>query len=139
MFLEMGHALGYAVRRTWSRELPTDGVWLTPAEDGLFGGLPVAALEVIVTEGPKSARGSVQTLAAVSPALGIVCLQDEEIRRGLILAGSAPEVVEQRLLRQRDQIAEQIRCCPHRIELWSFGQIRRRYQLITGRRSLLTA
>jgi hypothetical protein len=139
MFLAMGHALGYQARRTWSAELPTDGVWLSPAGGGPFGGLPVVALEVIVTEGPKTVKGSIQTLAAVSPALGLVCLQEEEIRRGLIRRGIGPQEVERRLARQQDQIGEQLRRCPHRIELWSFGQLRRRYRLITGRRSLLTA
>src|SRR5262245_37969586 len=132
MFLAMGRALGYQVRRTWSPELPTDGVWLSPAESGGFGGLPVVALEVIVTEGPKTVKGSIQTLATVSPALGVVCVQDEEIRRGLIRAGASPEDVERRLRRQHEHIETQLARSLHRIELWSFGQLRRRFRLITG-------
>jgi hypothetical protein len=139
MFLAMGRALGYQTRRTWSAELPTDGVWVSPLASAPAGGLPIVALEVIVTEGPKTAKGSIQTLAAVSPALGIVCLQDEEIRRGLIRAGVIPQEAERRLLRQHDLIEEQFRRCTQRIELWSFGNLRRRYQVITGRQSLLTA
>jgi hypothetical protein len=99
---------------------------------------PIAALNVMVTEAAKTTKGSIETLAALSPALGIVCLQDEEIRRGLIRAGMTPEQAGWRLLRQHDRI-EQFTRRVQRIELWSFGTLRRRHKIITGRRSLLTA
>jgi hypothetical protein len=132
MFEEIGRGLGYEVRRTWSRNLPTDGVWLGVL-DGPLGDLPMVAIEVVVSEGLKSVRGSLHTLTAVSPALGILCLQDEEIRRGLIRAGLPSVHAARRLERQRGEIEQEAERWPQRIEVWGFSKLRRLYQLTTGR------
>jgi hypothetical protein len=46
---------------------------------------------VAVTESGKALRGSTATLEIVSPTLGILRIQDQEIGRGLIRAGATPE------------------------------------------------
>jgi len=53
--------LGYRCRRTWTREHPTDGVWLLDTPHLALDQLPVAALEVVVTETGKALRGSIST------------------------------------------------------------------------------
>src|SRR6266508_597833 len=84
MFQQLERRLGYRCRRTWTQAHPTDGVWLLYTFHLGHDVLPVAALEVAVTETGKPLRGSTATLDIVSPALGILRIQDQEIRRGLI-------------------------------------------------------
>jgi hypothetical protein len=132
MFHHMGRVLEYTVSKTWTRDLPTDGVWLSgPGHIGI-GRLPVVALEVVVTESPKQVRGSIATLTAVSPALGILLLQEEEIRRGLIRKGVEAVEIERRLARQQSQVEDQINRSQQRLELWSYARLRRRYEVVTG-------
>jgi len=80
LFERLGQQLGYRARRSWTRQYPTDGVWLLDASHVGFDELPVAALEVVVSETGKALRGSISTLEMVSPALGILLVQDQEIR-----------------------------------------------------------
>jgi hypothetical protein len=63
MFRRLDERLGYKTRLTWSRSLPTDGVWLLPTDGYLLPETPAAALEVAVSEGPKAIKGSTDTLA----------------------------------------------------------------------------
>ncbi len=139
MFEALGHKLGYPSRRRWSAALPTDGVWLAP--DGVAGweNLPVVAIEVVVSESPKVSRGSISTLCAVSPALGVIVLQDEEIRRGFAKKGMAESEIAKRLKLQREHLEGQAARTVQRIVVWDLGQLRRRYQLGTGRKSIYTA
>src|SRR5438034_223345 len=91
MFLEMGRTLEFEVRSTFSRELPTDGCWFVSTSMGGLERLPVAALEVAVSEYGKTIAGSIATLEAVSPALGILVVQTDEIARGLVRGGMHPD------------------------------------------------
>ena len=59
-FMQLGKKLGYAVRRSWSRDLPTDGVWLTDCPLSLDGQILVAA-EVLASEKGKVMLGSLAT------------------------------------------------------------------------------
>ena len=48
LFLSTGRRLGFHPKLTWTREYPTDGVWLTPERGPAVPHLPVVALEVVV-------------------------------------------------------------------------------------------
>lgn len=129
LFLELGNRLGFLTRRTFSRRHPTDGIWLASAETGL---LPVVAAEVVVSEGLKTMRGSVATLEAVSPALGVLVLQDEEIRRCLLRLGREEEQIQARIWSVSEHLHELIRSSRQRLEIWRFGQLVRRHELAGG-------
>ena len=72
--------------------MPTDGVWLLPSSGLYFSEAPAVAVEVSVSEGPKAIKGSIDTLAEVSPALGILVLNEAEIRRCTLVRGTQPDV-----------------------------------------------
>ncbi len=133
MFLEIGKALGYRTRLMWSRELPTDGVWLLPGDGYALPEVPAVALEVAVSEGPKALRGSIDTLAEISPALGILIINDAEIRRGALREGLSAEVIERRVAERVAAAHNRISRHQQRIDVWGFAQLSRRYQLATGR------
>jgi hypothetical protein len=132
LFLRLGQRLGYRSKRTWSREHPTDGVWLLDAPHLGHADLPIVALEVAVTEGAKALRGSIATLEAVSPALGVLLIQEREIRRGLIRSGVAPEVATTHLNGLLRLAAADLSRSRQRIELWTFEQLQRRARLALG-------
>jgi len=129
LFEQMGRRLGFRCQRTWTREHPTDGVWLiNPPHLGLDA-LPVAALEVVVTETGKSLRGSISTLEMVSPALGILLIQDREIRRGLIRSGTSPQAATAHIKRLLAAAAADIARSRQRLVLWTFDELERRGHL----------
>ena len=133
MFEELGKSLGYVTRRTWSRGLPTDGVWLLPGSGVVLPDAAAVAIEVAVTEGPKAIKGSIDTLAEVSPALGILLIQDAEIRRVAVRSGQRAEVIDRRLSAQLIAARDRISRSQQRIEIWTYDQLRYRYSLTTGR------
>jgi hypothetical protein len=132
MFLEIGKALGYATRLTWSQALPTDGVWLLPGDSYLLPEVPAVALEVAVSEGPKAIKGSIDTLAEVSPALGVLVINEAEIRRGALREGISVEIIERRIEGRFAAAYDRVGRHQQRIEVWTFEQLSRRYQLATG-------
>ena len=132
MFAKLGRSLGYETRLTWSQSLPTDGVWLLPTDGYVLPNTPAVALEVAVSEGPKAIKGSIDTLAEVSPALGVLLINDMEIRRGGLRKGLDPVVVESQIESKFAAAGERLIRHQQRIELWSYGQMLCRYQLATG-------
>src|SRR5689334_12840631 len=103
MFERVGRQLGYRTRRSWTRALPTDGVWVVNGHPGLSD-LPLVALEVAVSEDPKQTKGSIGTLVEVSPALGLVVVHEEEIRRSLTKKGVGADEIQRRIIRKRTQV-----------------------------------
>ncbi len=119
-FLAIGARHGYRTRRSFSQQFPSDGVWLTPPAHGaVVGGLPVAALEVVVSESPKTILGSIAVLERIAPALGVVLLHEEEITRRLIRDGRSREEVNHYLDRAQARIDLHIASSRHRIQRWS--------------------
>src|SRR5690348_13291052 len=94
MFLALGRRHGYQVRRQFTTEMPTDGVWLAGRDHGEFGGLPIAAIEVLVSEGSKTRLGSIATLEQVSPSVAIVLVHDVEMIRRIVRDGGTREQAE---------------------------------------------
>ena len=131
MFLELGHHCGFETRRTYSRGLPTDGIWIN--RDGVFGNLVVAAIEVVVSESPKTIRGSVATLETVSPSVGVILLHEDEIRRGMVRNGDDADVVHHRLRNSLEQLSDLVGSSRQRLEVWSFRQLFRHHALLTSR------
>jgi hypothetical protein len=84
-----------------------------------------------VTEGAKSIRGSVGVLEAVSPALGILILQDDDIARRLRTAGRAEEYVERSIENTKAAIEDHIKSTRQRLELWTYSQLVRSHELAT--------
>jgi hypothetical protein len=130
LFDELGNGLGYETRRSFSRAYPTDGVWLVRTGRP-YGELPFVALEVVVSEGAKSTRGSISTLELVSPALGVILIQEEEIRRGLIARGADSETVERKLAQQSERVHELAARSRQRLQIWNMEQLRRQHRLRT--------
>jgi len=121
---QMRSRLGYWVRRTWTRDHPTDGVWVLDTP----GLVPVAALEVVVTETGKALRGSIATLETVSPPSGVL-IKDRETRRGLIRSGATAGAPTDHVARLVSAATADISRSRQRIELWTFDQLNRRAQL----------
>ena len=122
LFEELGRSQGFEPARSYTRKLPTDGVWLL--KRGLVELLPIVAIEVIVSESPKTVKGSIHTLELVSPALGVLLLENEEIWRRRIRNGDSHENAlthTARLLRELAALANQSR---QRIEVWTVSQLR---------------
>jgi hypothetical protein len=132
MFDRLGKALGYRTRRTWSRQLPTDGVWLLPGSELLLPDAPAVALEVAVSEGPKQIKGSIDTLAEVSPALGVLVINEREIRRSALRKGIRAEVVERQVEEKFTAARDRITRHQQRITVWSYAELEHRYRLATG-------
>lgn len=137
MFQALGAALGYVTARTWSRALPTDGVWLSQTDNGGLGILPIAALEVVVSEGVKQMRGSIATLMEVSPAVGVIVLQDHEIRRGCIRDGMSADAVQRLIAHRTCWLANEVRAKSQRIVVWAFDELAARCRFATARRTQL--
>ncbi len=134
MFEQLGKALGYQTRRSWTRSHPTDGVWLNPGHDTLgFGYLPVVAIEVLVSEGAKTSRGSLATLTAVSPAVGVLLVHEEEIRRGMLRKGTSSEAADAVIGARRADLLDAANRTSQRIAIWTFSQLRRHLELAIGR------
>lgn len=132
-FAEIGRALGYGYRKTWSRGAPTDGVWLSRPPNLNGEELPIAAIEVAASESPKSLRGSVATLCHVSPALGIVLLHDEEIVRRLVRHGRSREYAYAAVWNLTSLLRDELASQRQRIEIWNPRELKRRWELLVPR------
>jgi len=89
----------------------------------------LAALEVANSESPKVIKGSLTTLA-VSPSLGILVIQEEDIRRRLIRTGESPEFSDKYVEKKLADARELARKFHQRIEVWSFAQLKARCRLL---------
>lgn len=123
--------MGYETRLTFTREWPTDGVWLQGGEFGPLRGQPIVAVEVVVSESKKVRSGSVATLEYVSPLLGVILVQDEEIRRRLSRTKS-PERVEAELRRLVETMQAATAGSRQRIEVWTMSMLRLYLDLHAG-------
>lgn len=131
MFLDIGHALGHEVRRTFSASQPADGVWLE-GRSGILQGLPLAAIEVLVSESPKAICGSIHRLEAISPTLGIVLVQEDEISRRLTRLGFNATRIASAIARDISLVDSCLATSKQRIQRWSFAQLRWVYSQIVG-------
>lgn len=132
LFEQLGRAAGYGYRRSWTRALPTDGVWLLDESLCLGSELPIAALEVAVSEGPKALKGSLDILAEVSPSIGILCINEVEIRRGLIRKNVPHDQIIDRIGRLMMMAQERVARSQQRLAVWSYAQLEQRYRFNTG-------
>ena len=127
MFLELGNHHGFQTRRTFTPVFPTDGIWI--GRNGVFGELTAAAIEVVVSESPKSIRGSVTTLEIVSPSVGVILLHDDEIRRGLMRNGADETELRRCLTNMCNHIEQIVQRSRQRFEIWTYGQLVRHHSL----------
>tara|TARA_Y100000590_G_scaffold207813_1_gene235382 strand:- start:3822 stop:4256 length:435 start_codon:yes stop_codon:yes gene_type:complete len=130
MFLALGEMNGYQTRRTYTPKFPTDGIWLK--HDRLFGDIPFAAIEVIVSESPKTIRGSIATLEFVSPAIAIILIQDQEITRGLRKRGVADNQIIKRLDGIYTHISEGIKQSRQIFKVWGYENLECNFKLANG-------
>ena len=131
MFEEIGRSRGLRTRRSWSTSAPSDGVWLASAVPGVTD-LPLVAVEVSCTEGPKALRGSVAVLEEISPALGVLVLHEDQVRRGALADGRSSEEADRKVERLQGIAAQSVLTSRQRLEVWSFEQLQREYRLATG-------
>ena len=130
-FLALGHALGFGVSRTWTQRNPTDGVWYVDVGGLRDNRMPLVAAEVVVSEGKKSLRGSISTLEQVSPALAVIIVQDDEIRRRLIRQGVCTEAAKKQCDHVRHIAESECLIGRQRFEIWSYGELHRRHAVMT--------
>ena len=123
MFLDIGRAMGHDVQRTFSISQPGDGVWLEE-RSGITQGLPLAAIEVLVSESPKAICGSIHRLEAISPALGIILVQEDEITRRLTRLGFNAPRIASAIARDISLVDLCLATSKQRIQRWSFKQLR---------------
>ncbi len=122
MFIEIGRAMSHEVRRTFSGSQPGDGVWIE-RRPGILQGLPLAAIEVLVSESPKSICGSIHRLEVISPVLGIILVHEDEIRRRLTRLGLNPARIASAITRDTSLVDSCLATSKQRIQRWSFAQL----------------
>ncbi len=136
LFEELGRGLNYVPAASFSKKWPTDGVWWGRGVDCARDRLPVAALEVVVSEASKAMKGSVLTLEKVSPALGILLVHEEEIRRRMLRGGMQPHAADARVDAIRADASALAADSRQRIEVWSYHRLVRRHREIAGASSM---
>jgi hypothetical protein len=132
LFLEAGMALGFEVKKSYSKEHPSDGVWLLGGEYGRLARLPVSAIEVVVSESPKAVSGSIHRLESISPALGIVVVHEDEIKRRMTRAGASSGRIEAAVAKDIERVENHMRRSKQRLERWSFAQLCWMHRLATS-------
>lgn len=132
LFLDLGSTLGFKTALSWSQEEPGDGVWLYSSP--VLGGadFPFAAIEVVVSESRKSIRGSIDTLSAISPALGILLIHDSEIRRRIIRRGGTTADANAAIDRAVHTATDAALKTRQRTEVWTPSQLTVRLRLASG-------
>ena len=80
--LEIGEAMGYDCRPSFRKSAMGDAVWLESAS-GKYARelLPIVAFKVLCFETGKEIREALMTLQAISPALGVLVVVEEEYAR----------------------------------------------------------
>lgn len=119
LLLLIGKNFGYDVKKNFTSRLPTDGVWFTKTPLGGIELLPVVAIEVIVSEGPKSIRGSISVLESVSPSVAVIFIHDEEIRRRLLLKGLSYDEVKKQIDAMHELVEEVTSKSKQRFVVWT--------------------
>ena len=122
MFRLIGELKGYRTTSTFSRNSPTDGVWWEKPPLGIKE-IPVVAIEVVNSESLKTLKGSLVTLAEVSPALGILLIHEVDIRRRYIRDGKSAYDVEKLIAKKFADARSHIPIYRQRIEVWSYTQL----------------
>jgi len=123
MFIDIGRAMGHEVRRTFSGSQPGDGVWIDE-RPGILQGLPLAAIEVLVSESPKAICGSIHRLETISPVLGIILVHEDEIRRRLTRLGFNSTRIGSAIAHDISLVDSCLATSKQRIQRWSFAQLR---------------
>jgi hypothetical protein len=131
LFRQLGEALRYQARATYTREWPTDGVWLHGGFFEPLQGRPIAAVEVVGSEGKKAMNGSVTVLEHVSPLLGIIVVQDEQIRERLSRRKTA-EKVETEIERVVEKARDSANASKQRIDVWTMAMLRAHHDRHAG-------
>ena len=124
LFARLGQSKGFEVRRTYSQSLHSDGIWLVRDPIYPLKKIPMASIEVIVSESTKSMRGSIGILEEISPAVAIILLQEEEIRKRNIKNGVEYDSIENEINCRLQFIKEQTSKSTQRFEVWSMRYLR---------------
>lgn len=118
-FIKTGSNLGYLVKKSFTQNLPTDGVWLIPHPLNFTTTVPLVAIEVIITERLKSIRGSIHTLEAVSPVLAVLAIHEGEIISHFLDKGHSFDSAKEKLVKLKLNINEEISRSNQRFEIWT--------------------
>jgi hypothetical protein len=132
LFRDIGIKMGFKYQKTWNQRYPTDGVWVAKAPTLPLEELPLVALEVSNTESPKELAGSVAVLEEVSPSLGLLVLQDEDLRRRHVRKGDSIDEIGRILAVKLNRAHELIAKSRQRIEVWTFAQLKHRHRLASS-------
>ncbi len=132
LFLEIGARRGYMTQQSYSSDAPTDGIWLTKGGFASVDRIPVAAIEVVASESLKTWRGSIATLEEVSPSIGILLLQDEEIFRRLVRKGMEADEAKRSLERTKIMMQQAAARSRQRIIVMTMPELRCQHVLTGG-------
>lgn len=133
IFFEMGKILGYKPKKSFTAELPTDGIWTVQHPLNLMDKLPVAAIEVVVSESPKTIRGSVRTLEDVSPLLAIILIHEGEITRRNIIKGGTLETSLEKIEAIHNMLVQEVLMSQQRFEIWTEHTLNRWHSIVQNR------
>jgi hypothetical protein len=126
LFEIIGLSLGFKFCQNWSQSTPGDGSWLWNTcvlRDSVF---PIATIEVAVSESLKRLRGSISTIELISPSLGVLLIQEEEIRRGLLRKGIEAVKAENIISNIITTMEKEVSMSKQRIEIWTMKELRAR-------------
>ena len=137
MFRTIGEMQGFRTSSTYKKDLQTDGVWWEEAS--LLGNtkIPFAAIEVVNSEDPKQMKGSLITLAEVSPALGILMIHELDIRRRFIRDGKSAYEIDKLITKKIEDAWTYASRLQQRIDVWSYEQLAYIHSLATKKKDLI--
>jgi hypothetical protein len=81
-------------------------------------------MEVIASESPKTTKGSIHTLELISPALGVLLVEDEEMWRRRIRDGVPHDKAAAQSTRFTNELRDLAKFSRQRIEVWTVSQLR---------------
>ncbi len=137
--LEIGEALGYKVRRSFSKHSRGDAVWIDPRSMRLFKkGLPAIAFEILTFELYREIKDCIMNLQSISPALGVlVVIEDEYAERSKKLVMYDRESYPEHIKKIARKLSEGV-SLSSRIEVWDQESIDRLYsKYVEGRLRLV--
>ena len=117
--LEIGEALGYKVRRSFSRHSRGDAVWIDPRSLKFSKkGLPVVAFEILTFELYREIKDCIMNLQSISPALGaLVVIEDEYATKSEKLVRYDRESYPEHIKKVAGSLSERV-SLSFRIEVW---------------------
>lgn len=127
--VQIGEALGYQSRRSFRKYAMGDAVWLERTSAKYARAiLPIAAFKVLCFETGSEIREALMTLLAISPALGVlVVIEEEYARRAKELKNFDAQSYPLHIRRLAERIKRGVELT-FRVEVWGQADVDRLYR-----------